>query len=143
MAESESLLRNLFVAGDAGDLDAFEKYLHQDVIVHAPAGLSTVGLANEQASWRQAKSVMPDLHHEFLEQLGDGDTFAARCIVSGTLDGQLGNLSAQGRHFRVDLAIFVHVRDGKIDELWEIADTASVLKQLGATSEAKATPSSD
>lgn len=143
MIECQSLLHDLVANGDAGNIDAFDKYLHQDVIVHAPAGLSTVGLVNEQASRRQAKSAMPDLHHEFLEQLSDGDTLAAQCIASGTLDGQLSNLSAQGRHFSVDLAIFAHVRDGKIDELWEIADTASVLRQLESTSDAKATPSSD
>ena len=33
-----SLLIRLFAAGDAGDLDAFDQYLHDDVVVHAPAG---------------------------------------------------------------------------------------------------------
>ena len=39
MIELKSLLHNLFADGDAGNLDTFDKYLHQDVIVHAPAGL--------------------------------------------------------------------------------------------------------
>jgi hypothetical protein len=44
MSGSKSLLELLLAAGDAGDLDAFDKYMHDDVIVHAPAGLSTRGL---------------------------------------------------------------------------------------------------
>jgi len=135
MNAQTSLLRDLFTAGDAGDLDTFEKYLHSNVVVHAPAGLSTIGLLNERATWRQARSVMPDLHHEFFEELSDGDTLAARCIVSGTLSGQLGNLSADGRHLTIDLALFARVRDGKIVELWEIADTATLRSQLDAHAE--------
>jgi len=142
MADPKSLLRGLFAAGDAGDLDSFEDYLHEDVVVHAPAGLSTVGLADEKDSWRRGKAAMPDIHHEFLELLSDGSTVAARCIVSGTLHGSFGSFSAEGRHFSVDQALFAHVRDGKIAELWEIVDTASLLTQLGSTAGAVATPRS-
>jgi len=62
MNESGSLLESVFAAGDAGDTDAFSKFMHDDVIVHAPAGLSTRGL---------------------------------------------------GREFRINQAVFAHVRDGK------------------------------
>jgi len=135
VTDPKLLLRKLFAAGDAGDLDSFEDYLHTDVIVHAPAGLSTVGIADEKVSWRRAKAVIPDLHHEFLELLSEGSTVAARCIASGTLHGTLGRLSAQGRHFSIAQALFAHVCDGKIDELWEIVDTESLLRQLGAIKE--------
>ena len=143
MTESKLLLRDLFAAGDAGNVDAFAKYLHDAVMVHAPMGLSTQGLEAEKESWRKAKIAIPDLRHDFQELLSDGSTISARCIVSGTLQGTYGGLSANGRYFTIDQALFAHVRDGKIVELWEIADTASVLKQLGSTSDAKAMPSSD
>lgn len=141
MTESKSLLRGLFAAGDAGDLDAFDKYLHSDVIVHAPLGLSTQGLEAEKESWRKAKIAIPDLHHNFQELLIDGSTIAARCIVSGTLQSTYGGLSANDQSFTIAQALFAHVRDGKIVELWEIADTESLLRQLGAT--VIATSSSD
>jgi predicted ester cyclase len=126
-----SVLPGLFAAGDAGDLDSFAQYLHEDVVVHAPAGLSTRGLADEQDSWRRAKAAIPDLQHNLLEVLADGDAVAARCVVSGTLSGTLGDLSADGRPFVVDQALFAHMRDGRIEELWEIVDSASLMKQLG------------
>jgi len=85
---------------------------------------------------------MPDLNHELLDLASDGSTVAARCIASGTLYGSLGSLTAQGRRLSGDLALFAYVRDGKIDELWEIVDTASLLSQLGSTAGAAATPSS-
>ncbi len=126
-----SLLARLFAAGDAGDLDAFDQYLHDDVVVHAPAGLSTFGLESERESWRQARSAIPDLHHRLMDVFSGPTAEAARCVVTGTMRGSYGGFSAEGRPFRVDQAVFAHVRDGKIAELWEIVDSAVLREQLG------------
>jgi predicted ester cyclase len=126
-----SLLVRLFAAGDAGILDAFDLYLHDDVVVHAPAGLSTVGLENERESWRKARSAMPDLHHQFVDVFSSPTAEAARSVVTGTLRGSYGGFSSDGHSFKVDQAVFAHVRDGKITELWEIVDTAVLREQLG------------
>jgi len=131
MPDPASLLPGLFAAGDAGDLDTFDQYLHDDVVVHAPAGLSTVGLEAERESWRKGKSAMPDIRHEFIDVLVGEGTVAARTVVTGTMSGSYGGLSSQGRSFRVDQALFAHTRDGKIAELWEIVDTALLRDQLG------------
>lgn len=130
LSDSESVLERLFAAGDAGDVDSFATYLHHDVIVHAPMGLSTVGLVAEQESWRQAKGAMRDLHHQFLSVLQNGRLEAARCVVTGTLDGSYGGIAAVAKPFKVDQAVFARLRDGRIEELWEIVDTASLLSQL-------------
>ena len=130
MVSSRSLLESLFAAGDAGDLKAFELYMHDDVTVHAPAGLSTHGLDSERESWRNAKAAIPDLHHQFVDILTTPTVEAARTVVTGTLDGTYGGLSAQGRRFRIDQAVFAHIRDGKINEMWEIVDVASLREQV-------------
>lgn len=131
MSSSRSLLELLFAAGDAGDVDSFGHYMHDDVVVHAPAGLSTVGIQSEKESWRKAKSAMPDLHHEFMDVLTTSSGAAARVVVSGTLHGTYGGLTAEGRSFKTDQAVFARVRDGKIGELWEIVDVAAIKDQLG------------
>src|SRR5687767_2146320 len=129
---SESVLEQLFAAGDAGDVESFATFLHHDVVVHAPMGLSTIGLVAEQDSWRRAKSAMRDLHHQFLSVLKNEQLEAARCVVTGTLDGSYGEITAVDKPFKVDQALFARLRDGKIEELWEIVDTASLLGQLGS-----------
>ena len=48
------------------------------VVVHAPAGLSTVGLESERESWRKAKSAMPTLR-----DYGRFDLFLAQDGVAG------------------------------------------------------------
>jgi predicted ester cyclase len=126
-----SLLHALFAAGDAGEWERFPDLLHDDVMVHAPFGLSTKGLPAELASWREALQAMADLRHEFQAVLVDGTMEAARCIVTGTLTGSYGGMSGNGRSFQIDQALFARTREGKIEELWEIIDTDRLLRQLG------------
>ena len=42
-----SLVEEWLEAGDGGDLDRFDELLHSNVVVHAPAGLSTRGVEAE------------------------------------------------------------------------------------------------
>ena len=131
----DSLLERWFAAGDEGDLDAFDDFLHPDVVVHAPMGLSTEGPDAEKAVWRDALRAMPDLRHDLQEVISLGSTIAARAVVTGTLQGDFAGISANGKSFQTDQGLFAHVREDKIVEAWEIVDTASLLRQLGALPE--------
>ena len=129
--DPKSLLHRWFEAGDSGDLDAFDDLLHEDVVVHAPLGLATNGREAEKAVWKAGLQGVPDILHEIQEMVSAGSTIVARVVVSGTHRGEFVGLPATGKRFEIDQATFVHVRDGKAAEIWEIADTASLLKQLG------------
>ncbi len=132
MGTARSLLRVLFAAGDAGEVERFHDLLRADVVVHAPFGLSTTGVAAEQVSWRRARDAIPDLHHHFEAVVVDEGFEAARCVVTGTLNGTYGGFSGTGRSFRIDQALFARTRDGKLAELWEIVDTGALVRQLGS-----------
>ncbi len=132
MGSNEEVLRAWLAAGDRGDLGEFDSYLHPDVVVHAPLGLSTEGIDAEKAVWADAKTAMPDIAHEVQETLGDGSRAMARVVVSGTLTSDFAGISAEGRSFVIDQVVFAHFQDGLIVEAWEIADTGSLLRQLGA-----------
>jgi steroid delta-isomerase-like uncharacterized protein len=129
---NETVLRAWLAAGDRGDLDEFDRYLHPDVVVHAPLGLSTTGVDAEKAVWVDARSAMPDIRHDVRETVGQGSRAVARVVVTGTLSGDFAGISARGRSFEIDQVVFAHFRDGLIVEAWEIADTGSLLRQLGA-----------
>ena len=73
---------------------------------------------------------MPGLHHEFVDVLVTSSVEAARTVVTGSFEGQYGGLSAQGRQFKFEQAVFAHIRDGKISEMWEIVDVAYLREQL-------------
>ena len=117
-------------AGDAGDTAAFDDLMHPDAVVHAPRGLSTTNREAEKAVWAAALNAMPDLRHEVQEVVADGDVEMARVVVTGTLTEGFAGVQPTGRTFRMDQAVIVHLRDGKIAEAWEIADVG-VLDERG------------
>ena len=128
---SEELLCAWLAAGDRGDVDEFDRYLHPEVVVHAPLGLSTTGIAEEKAVWADAKRAMPDIRHDVQETMGSESRAMARVVVTGTLRGEFGGIAADGEAFEIDHVVFAHFKEGLIVEAWEIADTGSLLRQLG------------
>jgi predicted ester cyclase len=126
----ETVVFRWLAAGDAGDLDAFDRLLDPDVVVHAPLGLSTTNVGDEKAVWREALAAMPDLRHEVQEVVVDGDVEMARVVVTGTMAGAFAGVDGTGRSFRIDQAVITHLRDGKVIEAWEIADVAALRAQV-------------
>jgi predicted ester cyclase len=130
--DTDSWMHRWFAAGDSGEVAAFDDYLHSDVVVHAPLGFATRGIDAEKEVWRKALQGVPDIRHDIQEVISEGPTIAARVVVTGTHQGDFVGLSGTGKRFEIDQTTFAHIRDGKAFEIWEVADTASLLKQLGA-----------
>ena len=130
-----SILERWFSAGDAGDIDSFDQFLHPEVVVHAPLGLSTIGIEAEKQVWRDAIRAMPDIRHDIQAVVTSGSLVAARALVTGTQERDFGGIKASGRTFSIDQALFAEVHDGKIVEAWEIVDTVGLMRQLGALRE--------
>jgi predicted ester cyclase len=126
----ESVLFRWLAAGDRGDLDAFDELLHSDAVIHAPSGLSTDSAEAEKQVWRDAVSAIPDLRHEVQEVVVDGEVEMARVIVTGTMRTAFAGVEGSGRAFRIDQAVITHLREGKIEEAWEIADIAALKGQV-------------
>lgn len=126
MEQSSSVVARWLAAGDAGDVEAFDGLLHDDVLVHAPRGLSTEDLEGEKQVWREALAAMPDLRHEVQEVVSQGNVEVARVIVTGTLHRDFAGVPGDGRSFRMDQAVICHLDGGKIAEAWEIVDLGSL-----------------
>ena len=127
-AEPKSLLERWLEAGDAGDLDASHEFLHDDVVAHAPLGLSCHGVEAEKDVWRAAVAAIAGLRHHVQEVIVDGHSMAARTIVSGTLVELFAGVPPSGDPFRIDQVVIAHVRDGRASEVWEVADVGVLLR---------------
>ena len=127
-AENEAIVCGWFAAGDAGRLDEFDRYLHPDVVVHAPLNFSTSGIEAEKEVWRSVLEGVPDILHSVQEAVSSGSTVAA--IVTGTHQGEFAGMAGTGRTFSISQAVFARISDGKVLEAWEIADSAELLQQL-------------
>ena len=127
---TDSLIHRWVAAGDSGDVDAFHDVLWPDVVVHAPLGLSTTGIEAEKSVWRAVREAIPDIRHEIQELFQDGETLIARAVVTGTLQGEFAGIRGDGSRFEIDQVIIAKVRDGRAYEVWEIADTGTLIRQV-------------
>lgn len=127
-SKPRSLLEKWLEAGDAGEVDSFDEYLHPDVVVHAPLGLSTRGVEQEKQVWRDALAAMPNLRHDVQEVISEEGSMAARVVVTGSLRQEFAGVPPTRRPFRLDQVVFAHVRDGKATEVWEVADVGVLLR---------------
>ena len=130
MDPRETVIFRWLASGDAGDVQAFDELLHPDAVVHAPAGLTTKSRSDEKAVWRDALAAIPDLRHDVQEVVVNGDVEMARVVVTGTMAGDFAGVEGSGRTFRIDQAVIVHLREGKVSEAWEIADIAALRSQV-------------
>ncbi|HXY84111.1 MAG TPA: ester cyclase [Gaiellaceae bacterium] len=132
MSSNEAILCEWLAAGDRGELDAFDRFLHPEVKVHAPLGLSTSGVEAEKAAWADVRRAAPDIRHAVQETVAMDSRVAARVVVTGTLETEFAGIPASDVGFEIDQVLFAHFRDGLMIEVWEIADTGSLLRQLGS-----------
>src|SRR6476469_776780 len=132
MDRRPSVVARWLAAGDSGDVEAFDDLLHDDVVVHAPRGLSTEDLEHEKQVWLDAVEAIPGLRHEVQEGVVQGNLEMARVIVTGTLRHDFAGVEGTRGSFRMDQAVICHLRDGKIAEAWEIADVGSMIDQVGS-----------
>lgn len=93
-------------------------------------GLSTNDREAEKVVWRDAKVAIPDIRHEVQEVFRDGDTLIGRVVVAGTLQSDFAGLQGNGRRFEIDQVLIAKIRDGKAFEIWEIADTGTLIRQV-------------
>jgi predicted ester cyclase len=134
----ETVIYRWLAAGDAGDFDAFDDLLVRDVVIHAPRGLSTTSCEAEKVVWQEALTAIPGLRHDVREVLVGNDIEMARVVVTGTMAAAFGGVEGSGRSFHMDQAVIAHLRDGKIEEAWEIADVAALDRQMTGAEEADA-----
>src|SRR5215216_6283318 len=86
--ENVAIVCNWFAAGDAGRLEEFDRYLHRDVVVHAPLNFSTSGIEAEREIWRSVLRGVPDILHSVQQATSSGSNVAIRAVVSGTHQGE-------------------------------------------------------
>ncbi|MBQ1562827.1 MULTISPECIES: ester cyclase [Caulobacter] len=77
------------------------------------------------------RNAFADFNWQVDEAVSQGGTVAMRTTFSGTMTGSFDGHPPNGKQMRVSFQLFAHVRDGRIQELWEEYDVAGMRRQLG------------
>lgn len=118
-------------AGDTEQYDALRASMTPGIVTHAAGGSTLTGLEAQEASWKSAHQGLSQLRHQVVEMVVRSNLVAARVSVTGVHTGSFLGIPPTGAAIQVDQALFARIKNGLIDELWEIVDTGSGLRQLG------------
>ena len=130
--QNKAAVRSCFANASQGNFDALRDVLTSDYVLH-PEGIQGIeGLTEMVEAYRSALSGLTvTIDHQFTE----GDHVATRYTISGTHDGDLMGAAPTGREVAFSGITVSRCRDGKIVEEWELTDTVSLLRQVGALPE--------
>ena len=77
-------------------------------------------------------TAFPDMQQTIDEVIEQGDTAASRWHVTGTHKGEFLGVPASNNKIEMNGLSFYKVRDGKVAEIWNMADIATLMEQIGA-----------
>ena len=141
MSESDqtlSVVRRVFDAFAAHDLDAFRDLLDPDVVLHVGGGTTTIAGADAVvAAVSVTTQAIPDLRVTVTSAFAQGQLAAAEVVREGTHSGAVvlpdgTPLPPSGRAVRLPECLIFTVRDGKVMRMAPHVDMLDTLHQLGA-----------
>lgn len=112
-----------------GNLDAFDGYFSDKVLFNNSPGVKQ-GLGGMLRSIRGA---FPDYHLTIEDQIAEGDKVTTRVIFHGTHQGDYRGIAPTGKQIKYSGIAIDRIADGKVVEMWHVAETCAILQQIGVT----------
>ncbi len=76
-------------------------------------------------------TAFPDIRFEVEREFASGDLAAVCWRVTGTHQGDFGDIPPTGRPLEYHGCAILQIREGKITHVWTYFDTGHILRQLG------------
>lgn len=114
--------------------DLIPEFFTEDLVVHIgrASSDSAVGIEGFTDRVTTALTAFPDIQIAVDDEIAEGDKVACRWTVTGTHQGEFGDIPPTGKVVtRAGVAIYRLV-NGKIAENWLFADDLDFMRQLGA-----------
>jgi steroid delta-isomerase-like uncharacterized protein len=131
--QNKRLVRLFFELLDRHDADRIGQLL-----VSSTNYTFYVGGTSSPLDWNEHKRLLagvtnafPDLHHEIVDMIAEGDKVAVRLNVTGTHKGEFQGIAPTDKKLSFDEMGFITIIDGKITEGWISADTMRLMQQIG------------
>jgi len=110
-----------------GNLDVFDSYISADVVFNGSKDLK-----QQLSSNKALRTAFPDLHLIIEDQIAEGDKVVTRVTFEGTHKGEFRGAAPTGKLVRYSGIAIDTIVDGKVVEMRHLADTLSLLHQIGA-----------
>ncbi len=115
----------------AGNLEVAGEILTPDFVAHVN-GQEHRGVEGARQLATAIRTAFPDIRISHHEAIVSGNRVALRWTSDGTQHGDYLWVQPTGRRIHFEGLDLIHLRDGKIAEVWTEYDNLSVLQQVGA-----------
>jgi predicted ester cyclase len=130
--QNEDTVRTCLTEASRGNYEVFDTILTPDYVVHPEEARGAAGLQAMVDGYRAALS---NLRVDIEQQFSAGDRVATVSTLRGVHEGDLLGTPPTGREVAFAMITISRFEEGRIAEEWEIADTVSLLAQIGALPE--------
>jgi predicted ester cyclase len=130
--QNEDTVRTCLTEASRGNFDVFDTILTPGYVLHPEEAHGAAGLQEMVEGYRAALS---DLRVDIEQQFSAGDRVATVSTIRGVHQGELMGTAPTGREVEFAMITISRFDDGRIAEEWEIADTVSLLAQIGVLPE--------
>jgi len=126
-----NVVRKLYAAFNAGDLDALDEVLADAFVEHE----ETPGIPPNKEGLKQfvvmLRGAFPDTVFEVVDCAVELDKVWTRIIATGTHRGTWLGIPPTGRTIRIQVFDICRIDSNQIVEHWGLSDHMSVMRQLG------------
>lgn len=133
--DPKNLLSRFYSAVSAGNLDALDELLADDLVEHEVFPGFEPNKEGVKQVFAMFRSGFSDFRMEPHEMIAEGDFVCARIVTMGTHTGEFMGMPPNGKRIEVDAIDIIRVRDGQLAEHWGVSDTITMIQQLGAVPE--------
>ena len=128
LEENKAIVRKMFEAFNKQDLALLDELIAPDYVDH-PRQLR--GLESYKQHLTMFYKSFPDSHETIEDIIAEGDKVCIRVKGTGTHTGEYRGLAPTGKKITWEAVSIWRIVDGKIIEMWAVADELDILKQLG------------
>jgi steroid delta-isomerase-like uncharacterized protein len=111
--------------------EMFDEFFAADCVQHMPPNAEPMGPEQFKGMVDGFFAAFPDVTHEVVDVITEGDRVAASVSVRAVHAGEFLGVPATGEEFEWTAIAIFRIADGEIQERWEIHDHAGLMRQLG------------
>ena len=130
--KNKQVVRQFFEAADRQDIEGMGQLVSStNYFFHFP-GIPPMDWNTHKQFFTAFTSSFPDLRHEIVDLVAEGDKVAVRFNVTGTHKGELQGIPPTGKKVSFGAMDFITLMDSKITEDWLSVDMMGLMQQIGA-----------
>jgi steroid delta-isomerase-like uncharacterized protein len=122
------MLEQLF---NEGRIDLVEEFFAEDYVEVIAGQPPATGYERLREAIGMVRNAFADFHLSIDEMVAEGDRVAIRWTTTGTHHGELLGIPASGKQIEHSGATFYRLANGRLVEIWFLADMLVLRQQIG------------